>query len=121
MSIDQLAAKIAAVPLNGRGHRRYPKALKQDIMSALASSDLSRRDFASRIGLAAVNLEHWRGFAPKRKSGGPAASQFKNITVEADRSSARLSVRAPGGVIVDGLTVDAVADLIAALAARSSC
>lgn len=42
MSIDRIAAKIAAVPLNARGHRRYPATLKREIMTVLPRSGMTR-------------------------------------------------------------------------------
>ncbi len=120
MSINRLAAKVAAVPLNNRGHRRYGEPLKREIMTALASSGLTHKDFAEQVGLPEANLCHWRDFGPAPATVA-AGGSFKSIVVEPERPSNYLSLRAPGGVVVEGLTIDAAADLIAALAVRASC
>lgn len=120
MSIEQLAAKIAAIPLNHRGHRIYGKSLKLEIMAALPKSGLTHKDFAERIGVPGANLCHWREHRDAL-SAVAGVSKFKELVIEADRSSERLSLRAPGGVVIEGLSIAAAADLLIALAARSGC
>ena len=120
MSIEQLAAKIAAIPVNHRGHRIYGKSLKLEIMAALPKSGLTHKEFAERVGVPAANLCHWREHRGALPSVA-AVSRFKELVIEADRSSERLILRAPGGAVIEGLSIADAADLLIALAARSPC
>lgn len=121
MSIDRLAAKIAAIPKNKRGRRRYPDSLKREIMTALPASGMSNKDFAAKIGVSHANLCYWRDSQPpptKRASTGG----FKAISVETEATPATgICLRGPGGVVIEGLSLAAAAELIAALSGRSSC
>jgi transposase-like protein len=126
MSLDRLAAKVAALALNSRGHRRYPEALKREIMAAFSASDLTHKEFAERVGVSDANLCYWRNMAPKRVAKGPSAAKsptvaFKPLIIEPEAVSTGLTLRAPGGVVLEGLSVETAAALIGALAARSSC
>jgi transposase-like protein len=56
MSLDRLAAKVAAIPLNTRGRRRYTAALRKEIMTALAASGLSHQAFAEKIGVSGAEI-----------------------------------------------------------------
>lgn len=120
MSIDRLAAKIAALPLNARGRRSYPLALRREVMASLATSGMTRKDFAAKVGLPGPNLSNWRKFAPKARPK-RVPERFRALAVEPEGSPEMLSLRAPGGVVVEGLTVATAVELIAALAGRPAC
>lgn len=118
MSIDRLAAKVAALPLNARGRRRYPQALRIDALRTLSASDLSSDAFAEKIGVPNGTIASWKASASKS----PAKwrpSAFKTIAVEpATKPATMVSLRTPDGVVVEGLSIAAAADLIAALSGR---
>ena len=116
MSIDRLAAKIAAVPLNARGRRQYPAALRREIMAALAGSGLTHGAFAEKAGVAICNLAKWKNLAPRPKR---TTAAFKAIFVEPEAKHQGLSLKAPGGVVIEGLSVSSAAELLAALCGRS--
>lgn len=120
MTIDRLAAKIAGLPRKASGRRLYPEALKREIAVALAASGLTHDDFAAKVGVPSSCLSNWKKQAVARAPRQLAPS-FKTIAVEPETRVTNLSLRAPGGVVIEGLTVSAVAELLAALTERSSC
>jgi transposase-like protein len=120
MSIEQLAAKVAALPANARGRRRYPTSLQRQILMALAQSGLRQKTFADRLGMSVANLAKWHARAPRAKAQSKTAA-FKRVIATESSATAVFSLRAPGGVVLEGLTAEAAADLIAALARRPTC
>jgi hypothetical protein len=88
-------------------------------MAALAKSGLTQQDFSAKVGVAGINLNHWRDLLPKRMP--VKKAQFKTIALEPEASASGLCLRAPGGIVLDGLSIASAAELIAALASRSAC
>lgn len=120
MSIERLAAKVAAIPLNRRGRRRYPAPLRREIMAALSTSGLTQRDFAAKVGVPHGSFANWQDLAPPRPAKRPTPG-FKAIALEPEATAVGLCLRAPGGIVLENLSVAAAAELIAALTARSPC
>lgn len=123
MSIDQIAARIGAAPVNARGRRSYSSVLRREIMAAYAASGLTKEAFAEKVGVPSANLSNWRKLAPKRE---PRRSTglFRAVAVEPDASSsasATLSLRVPGGAVIEGLSIATAAELIAVLSGRPPC
>jgi transposase-like protein len=119
MSLDQLMAKVSAAPLNAQGRRKYTTELKREIMAALCESGLSHEGFAGKIGVPSNNLSNWRKFAPKLKTKRPA--KFRAIAVEPEVKRESLTIKTAGGLVIEGLSISATAELLSALSARSTC
>jgi hypothetical protein len=120
-SLSQLAAVVEALPLNGRGHRRYGDALRQEIMAALASSGLSMGEFAGRVGISDGNLARWKGEA-ETMSPRMRRDAFKTIEVaDPAPSTSGLTLRGPSGLVIEGLTLDECAALLRAVGGGSGC
>ena len=122
MSIDRLAAKVAAIPPNARGRRRYPEALKREIMAALAASQMTHKAFAERLGISGMNLCHWRELAPKRAAKKRQKASFKKIILEPESvDPGSLCMRMPNGAVLEGLSVATAAELITSLSRGAPC
>jgi len=114
------AARIrAAVRLLGkRGPgRRYPEALKSEVLAYLAERRRTGRGLAttsSELGIPERSIKLWAG-APRASS----APAFVTMAVTEAREvspASRIVVHAPGGVRIEGLDVASLADLLRRLA-----
>ena len=119
MSIERLAGMVAQIRPNARGHKLYGEKLKGELIAALIESGLSARAFSDRVGVSEVNLVRWRSEGVGKCGAGDGA--FKKITVEGEEAKAApasLVLRAPGGVVIEGLSISAAKELLVALTAR---
>ena len=110
----ELRAAVRALGTRGQG-RRYPEALKRDVLAYLAERRKVGRGIATvsaEIGIPRKTLKLWA--ATPRTTAAPA---FVSMTVvERDDDRRAVVVHAPGGIRIEGLDVAAVADLLRRLA-----
>ena len=67
-----LAGRVAQLPVNARGHRSYDQSLKNEIVDAFRTSNLTCARFAKEIGISAVLLDRWTRKTKKTGSAKPA-------------------------------------------------
>jgi transposase len=86
------------------------------LLEAYAASDLTQRAFAKREG---INFHTFIGWLQRQRGSGGAAApamRFQKVRVTtAPQSVAPLEVVLPGGLIVRGQEIAAVAELVQAL------
>jgi len=114
--ISALKKRIEQVPRNERGRRRYGRALRAEICEAVQrrrSAGETYAAIAADLGIAKSLLAGWmRDYA----RGAPVREVV--VTTEAAPAGAnggkKLSLRLPGGAVVEGLSVEDVAELLRA-------
>jgi hypothetical protein len=89
-------------------------------MAEYAASGLTKEAFAEKVGVSGSNLSNWRKLSPRQQRGRTAAS-FRAVEVESEAAPAALSLRGPGGVVIEGLSIRTAAELIAALSGSVPC
>jgi hypothetical protein len=106
----ELRAAVRALGTRGQG-RRYPEALKRDVLAHLAERRKVGRGIATtsaEIGIPRKTLKLWAA-TPRA----PGAPSFVPMTiVERDDRGRAIVVHAPGGIRIEGLDVVALADLL---------
>ena len=112
-----LRAEIEALEIR-HGKRRYSPDLKLRICSY--TRDCGRCGQATRsvsiaLGIAEATLGRWLSKAPRRLRPMPVVVR-KKVAMAEERT---ICVRGPGGLIVEGLTIDDVAQLMKSVAACS--
>jgi hypothetical protein len=110
--------RLAVKGLGKRGPgRRYPEALKREVLAYLAERRKVGRGPATvavELGIPERSVKLWSE-AP-RPSGAPTFVAMSVGTAANDASVPRIVVHGPTGVRVDGLDVAALADLLRRLA-----
>lgn len=107
LALRQALARAA----EGRGRPRYPEALRQRVVTHVRdrrARGASLRQLADELGLAVPTLVRW---------GGPPPA-FRPVLVEPAPRAApgHLVVHGPGGLRVEGLTLDEAVELVRRLA-----
>jgi transposase len=95
----------------GRGRPRYPEALRQRVVAHVRdrrARGASLRQLADELGLAVPTLVRWSGPRP--------AFRPVVITPASPTASGHLVVHGPGGLRVEGLTLEQAAELLRRLA-----
>jgi len=112
------AIRTAVAKLGPRGQgRRYPEALKRDVLAYLAARHEAGRGLKTtsvELGIPERSIKLWSS-AP-RPSGRPAFVPMVVTPLAAERPVPPIVVHAPGGIRIEGLDVSALADLVRRLA-----
>ena len=128
--LQLLRQRIVQTPVNRRGHRQYGSELRQDICRYAATRHAqgdSHNETAKALGLPGVTLSHWLNKTPvnpqrKKQPVGfrPVAlraSKLDTTGLQADNLGhstqvSRPVVVLPGGVRIEGLAVEELAELV---------
>ncbi len=111
MSIDNTIATLYAEVLElgpPRPGRRFPPELRDRLQAAVRgmSASWSDREIASSLGLSLETVRRWRRDAP---------DSVALVQVEVESAPCGLRVVSPRGFAVEGLDLDAAAELMARL------
>lgn len=111
----EIRAAIRALGVRGKG-RRYPEAVKRDVLAYLAERRKVGRGLATtsaELGIPERSIKIWSS-AP-RPSSTPTFTTMQ-IADAPEVLPTRIVVHVPGGVRVEGLDVASLADLLRRLA-----
>lgn len=111
-----IQAAVARLGPRGQG-RRYPEALKREVLAYLAARREEGRGLKTtsvELGIPERSIKLWSN-AP-RPSGRPAFVPMVVTTPEAECTAPQIVVHAPGGIRIEGLDVAALAELVRRLA-----
>lgn len=100
---------------DSRGRKIVAAQRRAELLTAYAGSGLTQRAFARREG---INFHTFIGWLQRRRGAGAAgpAMRFQEVSVAAGpKSAASLEVVLPGGWIVRGQDIAAMAELVRAL------
>jgi len=109
-SLRQLRSALSDLPKGG--HRRFPPELREALaayVAARSSSDVSNKKLAAELGVSHPTIAKLRGKVPLR---GLVPVQ---VIAEGAAGSSLVIVRAPGGLVIEGLDVAGMASLIKAM------
>lgn len=113
-----MAIRAAVAKLGPRGQgRRYPEALKREVVAYLAARREAGRGLKAtsvELGIPERSIKLWSK-AP-RPSGRPAFVPMLVTPVAAEHPAPLIVVHAPGGIRIEGLDVPALADLVRRIA-----
>lgn len=112
-----IRAEIAALPgPRGAGHR-YPVALRNRIVGyclARRKQRVSMAKICLELGIGVPTLRLWT--SPKREreitDGSAGFERLEVVNAPSSSSSERFVVRGPGGLCIEGLDIDSLAELI---------
>ena len=105
--VAALAAKVAALPKNSGGNRRYPAALRPTILAARSryvAAGGSTREFSAQLGVHAATLTYWSEGKPKSKKRGRVRRVRLSDPAPRATPPAVAVIILPGGPRIEGLT-----------------
>jgi predicted transcriptional regulator len=106
--VDALRAELAGIERRGRGHRYPPELRKRVTAYAVAhhADGTTPREIGDELGMDSRTVERW--LEKEHVSG------FEQLIVQQDAHApaGRLVVHGPGGVRIEGLDLDALAELL---------
>jgi hypothetical protein len=115
---SRLLASLSRVAGTGRG-RRYPKRLQKLVVEHYrlrSSQGLSDGHIAAELGIPAKTIQRWHQQTPAPTPAPQRAPEFEpvHIVEPTAMTAARspLVVRGPAGICIEGLDLDALAELV---------
>ena len=116
---SRLQAALSRVAGTGRG-RRYPKRLQRRVVEHYrlrSSQGLSDREIAAELGIPWQTIRRWHEQTPQPAVASPDSPAFELVQIvdpaapTAPSARSTLVVRGPAGLCIEGLDLDAVAEL----------